>query len=118
MPTEELLRASLVEARTTKPEPGRLSTLAWKRGSMELRYYRPPLADPQTPHGQDELYVVIAGHARFVCEGRAVDCAVHDVLFAAAGASHRFEQPSEDFAVWVIFYGPQGGERPPAQATS
>ena len=29
---------------------------------------------------------------------------------AAAGVEHRFENFSDDFAVWVFFYGPEGGE--------
>jgi hypothetical protein len=32
------------------------------------------------------------------------------VLFAAAGAVHRFENFSGDLTVWVMFYGPEGGE--------
>jgi hypothetical protein len=24
---------------------------------------------------------------------------------------HRFEDPSDDFGTWVMFYGPEGGER-------
>jgi hypothetical protein len=27
------------------------------------------------------------------------------------GVEHRFEAFSEDFAVWVFFYGPEGGEK-------
>jgi hypothetical protein len=33
-------------------------------------------------------------------------------VFVAAGQPHRFEDFSEDFAVWVAFYGPDGGENP------
>ncbi len=33
-----------------------------------------------------------------------------DALFVPAGAVHRFEEFSEDFAAWVVFYGPEGGE--------
>ena len=33
-----------------------------------------------------------------------------DALFAAAGAEHRFEDFSEDFGTWVVFYGARGGE--------
>ncbi|MFT5765663.1 MAG: mannose-6-phosphate isomerase-like protein (cupin superfamily), partial [Saprospiraceae bacterium] len=33
-----------------------------------------------------------------------------DVLFVPAGVAHRFEKFTEDFATWVIFYGPKGGE--------
>jgi hypothetical protein len=31
-------------------------------------------------------------------------------LFVAAGQGHRFEEFSQDFVVWVLFYGPAGGE--------
>ena len=30
--------------------------------------------------------------------------------FVAAGVVHRFEEFTEDFGVWVMFYGPEGGE--------
>jgi hypothetical protein len=33
-------------------------------------------------------------------------------LFVAAGQPHRFEEFSADFAVWVFFYGADGGEAP------
>jgi uncharacterized RmlC-like cupin family protein len=33
-----------------------------------------------------------------------------DVLFVCAGVPHRFENFSADFATWVFFYGPEGGE--------
>ena len=32
-------------------------------------------------------------------------------VFVAAGQEHRFEQFSADFAVWVFFFGPEGGEQ-------
>ena len=48
----------------------------------------------------------------FVCNNGRHDCAPGDVLFAPAGAVHRFEGCSADFCVWVVFYGPEGGEQP------
>jgi hypothetical protein len=30
----------------------------------------------------------------------------------AAGTAHRFEDVSDDLVVWVVFYGPEGGEVP------
>jgi mannose-6-phosphate isomerase-like protein (cupin superfamily) len=33
-------------------------------------------------------------------------------LFVPAGQPHRFEDFSDDLAVWVLFYGPEGGESP------
>jgi mannose-6-phosphate isomerase-like protein (cupin superfamily) len=33
-----------------------------------------------------------------------------DLLFVPAGTVHRFEQFTDDFAIWVMFCGPEGGE--------
>jgi mannose-6-phosphate isomerase-like protein (cupin superfamily) len=33
-----------------------------------------------------------------------------DALFVPAGMKHRFENFSDDFATWIMFYGPEGGE--------
>ena len=33
-----------------------------------------------------------------------------EVLFAAAGVEHCFEDFTTNFATWVFFYGPEGGE--------
>ncbi len=41
-----------------------------------------------------------------------VPVASGDVLFVPAGAIHCFDAVSPDFAVWAIFYGPEGGEAP------
>jgi mannose-6-phosphate isomerase-like protein (cupin superfamily) len=35
-----------------------------------------------------------------------------DLMFIAAGTEHHFEDFTEDLAVWVVFYGPAGGEVP------
>jgi hypothetical protein len=32
-------------------------------------------------------------------------------FFVPAGAEHRFENFSPDFATWVVFWGPKGGEK-------
>jgi mannose-6-phosphate isomerase-like protein (cupin superfamily) len=34
-----------------------------------------------------------------------------DVLFVPAGVEHRFENFTDDFTTWVIFYGQKGGEK-------
>lgn len=69
-------------------------------------------ADPQTPHDQDELYIVVSGTGTFVRGAERVSFGPHEVLFAAAHEMHRFEHLSDDFATWVVFYGPVGGESP------
>jgi mannose-6-phosphate isomerase-like protein (cupin superfamily) len=32
-----------------------------------------------------------------------------DVMFVPAGVVHRFENFTNDFLVWVVFCGPEGG---------
>lgn len=105
-------RASLEEARSAALPPGARSALLMRHGSMLLRFYQPRGEDRQQPHEQDEIYVVAAGSGVFVCAGDRVPFGPGDALFAPAGAAHRFEEFSEDFAAWVVFYGPKGGERP------
>ena len=81
-----------------------------KHGTMSLEYFAPVNTDTQTPHKQDEIYVVVKGDGFFFREGERVACKKGDVLFVPAGMDHRFENFSDDFATWVIFYDPDGGE--------
>ncbi|WP_430390554.1 cupin domain-containing protein [Dyella sp. 20L07] len=82
----------------------------FRHGSMEVEVYRPMGVDGQSPHRRDELYVVIAGYGHFVCGNERRPFQAGEVLFVPAGVVHRFEDFSEDFSTWVIFYGPDGGE--------
>ncbi|WP_395686755.1 hypothetical protein [Aestuariivirga sp.] len=34
-----------------------------------------------------------------------------DAIFVAAGVQHRFLDFSNDLGMWVLFYGPDGGEK-------
>ena len=87
---------------------------AWRvlfeHGSLEVEIYAPRGRDPQQPHTRDEVYVVIAGSGWFRNGDDRHQFSVGDVLFVPAGAIHRFEEFSDDFATWVFFYGPEGGE--------
>lgn len=99
------------EALERLPGPqGERSVSLFEHGSLVVKLYAPRGSDPQTPHSQDEVYVVAQGSGAFVCNGTRQSFGPNDVLFAAAGVEHRFEDFSNDFAVWVFFYGPEGGE--------
>jgi mannose-6-phosphate isomerase-like protein (cupin superfamily) len=65
---------------------------------------------PQTPHAQDEIYFAIRGRGVLIHDGKREAFASGDLLFVAAGIEHQFEDTSEDFAIWRVFYGPEGGE--------
>ncbi len=83
-----------------------------RHGSLTVRYYAPKDTDPQQPHDQDEVYVIASGAGMFVNGDHRVPFGPGDVLFTLAGQVHRFENFSDDFATWVVFYGPRGGEKP------
>jgi mannose-6-phosphate isomerase-like protein (cupin superfamily) len=85
--------------------------ISFTHGTLELGVYVPQGRDPQEPHEQDELYVVMQGTGRFRNGDAVDDVGPGDVLFVPAGAEHRFEDFSDDLAVWVVFYGPRGGEQ-------
>jgi len=83
---------------------------AFTHGTLRVLLYAPRNTDPQTPHEQDEVYVVMKGMGSFILAGTKRPFAEGDVLFASARTPHRFEEFTDDLVVWVVFYGPLGGE--------
>lgn len=92
-------------------QAGRRSAEILRHGSLEVRWYAPHGTDPQTPHDRDEIYVVACGTGQFVRGQERVAFGPNDLLFVPAGMEHRFEDFSDDFATWVVFWGAMGGER-------
>ncbi len=68
--------------------------------------------DGQSPHTEDEIYVVTTGRARLVTTSGTTDVGPGDVIFVPADEEHRFTEVTEDLAVLVIF-GPAEGSRQP-----
>lgn len=109
----ERRRVSIPEALALLPDAeGQRFAKVLGHGSLVVEIYAPRGTDPQQPHTRDELYVVVAGGGHFVNGHARHPFAAGDVLFVPAGIAHRFEDFTEDLVVWVVFYGPEGGERP------
>jgi mannose-6-phosphate isomerase-like protein (cupin superfamily) len=103
--------ATLKQALTLGPPPeGNLAIPVFSHGSMEAELYIPVDIDPQTPHTRDEIYIVAKGNGQFFNGEDTINVEERSFLFVPAGVEHRFLNFSEDFTVWVIFYGPEGGE--------
>ncbi len=96
----------------SKIREGIASAVVFEHGSLQVKMYRPDAVDRQKPHSRDELYVIARGSGRFSNGGEFHPFQAGDVLFVPAGVEHRFEAFSDDFCVWVMFYGPEGGEIP------
>ncbi len=87
--------------------------LLFAHGSMEVEIYAPKGVDLQEPHTRDELYIIASGSGFFAHEKERHPVEAGEVLFVPAGDIHRFEDFSDDFSTWVVFYGPEGGEKEP-----
>src|SRR3954451_4494872 len=66
--------------------------------------------DRQQPHTEDEVYVVVAGRARFTSGRDTVDVGPGDTLFVPPHEPHRFHDITEELRLLVVF-GPAEGSR-------
>ena len=106
-----VVHVGLAEALTKgPPPPGNLAVPVFARGSLVVELYTPVGHDPQKPHTRDEIYFVSRGRGLFFDGARRHAVETGSFLFVPAGQVHRFEDFSADLVVWVVFYGPEGGE--------
>jgi mannose-6-phosphate isomerase-like protein (cupin superfamily) len=96
---------------TTKWPEGVFDVEAFRNGSMSLILFAPEGNDYQTPHEQDELYIVIEGSGVLQVENETFEFAKGDVLFVPALKEHRFVNFSLGIQMWAVFWGPSGGEQ-------
>ena len=66
--------------------------------------------DRQSPHSEDEAYVVMSGRSRFRMGDEDVSVGPGSTLFVAAGVGHRFHDVVERLVILVAF-GPAEGSR-------
>jgi mannose-6-phosphate isomerase-like protein (cupin superfamily) len=63
--------------------------------------------DAQTPHDEDEIYVVMSGRGRFVVDGHDLPVGPGSVLFVEKHAVHRFHSIEEELSIVVAFSPPR-----------
>ena len=85
-------------------------TSLFEHGTLSLEVYKPDGVDLQSPHTRDEAYIIISGKGEFLNDGIRTTFKTGDFLFVPTGIEHKFENFTEDFATWVLFYGPEGEE--------
>jgi len=83
----------------------------FRHGTLEVEIYQPEKVDRQQAHTRDEIYVVISGTGYFVKGLERCPFQPGEFIFVPAGLQHWFDDFSDDFATWVFFYGPEGGEK-------
>ncbi len=103
----------LTEAQARIPGPaGEHAISLLQRGTLNVKLSLPVPPNQQSPHTQDEVYVIVRGRGVLFHDGARDAFEAGDLLFVSAGTEHRFEDFTDDLAVWVVFYGPQDGEVP------
>ncbi|GAA2708925.1 MULTISPECIES: cupin domain-containing protein [Streptomyces] len=63
--------------------------------------------DPQGPHAQDEVYVVMSGRGSITVGDETTHVGRGSVVYVPAGVTHRFHHISEDLRVLVVFSPPE-----------
>lgn len=81
--------------------------------TMSVGTYNIPASglDDQTPHTEDEVYVILSGRGHFSGGGQTVAVGPGTTLFVPAEEEHRFHNVTEDLAVLVVFSPPYTGRQ-------
>ena len=100
---DEFLAKLPLEA-TEKWKEGVWDLEPFRNGNVSLVFFAPKGKDYQTLHDEDEFYFIARGSGELVIDGVINVFAAGDVFFVPAKVPHHFENFSDDFATWAIFF--------------
>lgn len=110
-PLSESGRLTIAEALAHLPGPnGESCVSVFRHGSLVVEILAPPSSVPLPPHTRDEVYIVARGTGELLRDGTRLPIRPGDFLFVPAGVEHHFENFTDDLTIWILFYGPEGGE--------
>ena len=100
---------SLDQLRTERESLDRLYHEFLRVPTMSVGYYRLPAGgiDPQSPHLEDEVYVVVGGRARVTVGADEREITPGDTIFVGALVPHRFHDIVKDLELIVVFAPPE-----------
>jgi mannose-6-phosphate isomerase-like protein (cupin superfamily) len=84
--------------------------LATRDLSVGTYSLRAGATDAQSPHTEDEIYVVTTGTGQLTSGGQTIHVAPGATLFVPAHEQHHFHDITEDLTLMVLF-GPAYGSR-------
>jgi mannose-6-phosphate isomerase-like protein (cupin superfamily) len=76
----------------------------FKKGKVTLVFFAPRVKDHQSFHEEDEFYFIVRGSGEIVIEDVRSQVTSGDAIFVEARKPHRFENFTDDFATWAIFF--------------
>jgi mannose-6-phosphate isomerase-like protein (cupin superfamily) len=74
------------------------------KDNVKLVFFAPHKIDYQDFHEEDEFYFIVRGSGEIIIGEERFTCQVGDTFFVSAKTFHRFENFTEDFATWAIFF--------------
>ncbi|MDQ3747514.1 MAG: cupin domain-containing protein [Acidobacteriota bacterium] len=78
--------------------------VATGKKNVSLVFFAPRGTDYQTFHDEDEFYFIIRGSGELTIDDKTFSCKTGDTFFVPATVSHHFENFTDDFATWAIFF--------------
>lgn len=76
----------------------------FRQGNVSLIYFAPKITDHQTFHEEDEFYFIVSGKGELIIDNERFSCESGDAFFVPKLVQHRFENFTEDFAAWAVFF--------------
>ncbi len=76
----------------------------FKQGNVSITFFAPKNKDYQTLHYQDEFYFIMRGSGELIIKDKSFKCEVGDAFFVPAKVKHNFENFTDDFATWAVFF--------------
>ena len=103
----KLFRLDELDAERAEGDGAYLRFLKQPTMSAGLYALSPGDTDPQTPHAQDEIYLVVSGRAELTVGRETATVGRGSVVFVPAGTEHRFHHVTEELRVLVVFSPPE-----------
>jgi len=97
--------ASMADAYRFLDESNAAYTQFLNMGTMSLGIYRLGAGevDPQQPHAEDEIYIIVEGRGKIEVAGERRMVGPGDAIFVGASVDHRFVDIEESLTMYVIF---------------
>lgn len=76
----------------------------FEKAGVKLVFFAPKNRDYQTFHDEDEFYFVASGSGEIVIGDDRFEFKAGDAFFVAARVEHRFENFTDDFTAWAVFF--------------
>ena len=102
--TVDDLLAKLPLAANEKWQDGVWDIESFEKDGVKLVFFAPRDRDHQTFHDEDEFYFIARGIGELIIDGVSNKFEAGDAFFVPAKVPHCFENFSDNFATWAVFF--------------